>query len=198
MGNDRYFDYKKSQIENLLKIEFQKKFRSKAKISIRKRKKFIGEMTKKVARRFGKDVLFLIDFSKQNLCAVISPVKSESTDKGKLVQSFFLPQVFYTTHCVNRFSERMKIDDNCIIQLDAFLNEAILSFGENKGFLTCSDGVFAYELERDRLVIKTYFNFELLSDDQIKQLYGPGMISMLPLEYTADHISGSDFIIENE
>ena len=81
MGKDRYFNYKKSQIENLLKVEIQKKFRSKAKISIRKRKKFIGEMTKKVARRFGKDVLFLIDFSKQNLCAVISPVKSESTDK---------------------------------------------------------------------------------------------------------------------
>ena len=198
MGIDRYFNYKKSQIENLLKIEFQKKFRSNAKISIRKRKKFIDEMTKKVAKRFGKDVLFLVDFSKKNLCAVISPVKSESTDKGKLAQSFSLPQVFYTTHCVNRFSERMKINDNCIIQLDAFLNEAILSFGENEGYLTCSDGVFAYELERERLVIKTYLNFELLNDYQIKQFYGPGMISMLPLEYTADHISGSDFIIENE
>ena len=198
MDNDRYFNYKKSQIESLLKIEFQKKFRSKAKISIRKRKKFIDEMTKKVAKRFGKDVLFLVDFSKQGLCAVISPIKSESTDKGRLVQSFSLPHVFYTTHCVNRFSERMKIHENCIIKLDFFLNQAILTFGENEGYLTCSDGVFAYELERDRLVIKTFLNFELLSDDQIKQFYGPGMISMLPLEYTADHISGSDFIIENE
>ena len=198
MSNDRYFDYKKSQIESLLKIEFQKKFRSKAKISIRKRKKFIDEMTKKVAKRFGKDVLFLVDFSKQGFCAVISPIKSESTDKGRLVQSFSLPQVSYTTHCVNRFSERMKIDENCIIRLDAHLNEAIISFGENEGYLTCSDGVFAYEIEKDRLVIKTYLNFDLLSDDQIKQFYGPGMISMLPLEYTAEHISGSDFMIENE
>ena len=198
MGKDRYFNYKKSQIENLLKMEFQKKFRSKAKISIRKRKKFIGEMTKKVARRFGKDVLFLIDFSKQNLCAVISPVKSESTDKGRLLQSFSLPQVFYTTHCVNRFSERMKINDNCVIQLDALLNEAILSFGENQEYLTCSDGVFAYELEKDRLVIKTYLNFDILSDDQIKQFYGSRMISMLPLEYTAENISSADFIIEDE
>ena len=56
MAKDRYFNYKKSQIEGFVKAEFQKKFRSKAKISIRKRKKFIGEMTKKVARRFGKDV----------------------------------------------------------------------------------------------------------------------------------------------
>ena len=198
MAKDRYYNYKKSQIEGFVKMEFQKKFRSKAKISIRKRQKFIDEMTKKVTKRFGKDILFLIDFSKQGFCAVISPVQSESTDKGRLVQSFSLPQVFYTTHCVNRFSERMEINDNCIIQLDVFLNEAILSFGENEGFLTCSDGVFAYELEIDRLVIKTYLNFELLSDDQIKQFYGPGMISMLPLEYTADHISGSDFIIEDE
>ena len=65
MAKDRYFNYKKSQIENLLKMEFLKKFRSKAKISIRKRKKFIDEMTNKVTKRFGKDILFLIDFSRQ-------------------------------------------------------------------------------------------------------------------------------------
>ena len=198
MVQDRYFNYKKSQIEGFVKVEFQKKFRSKAKISIRKRQKFIDEMTKKVSKRFGKDILFLINFSKQGFCVVISPVHSESTDKGKLIQSFSLPQVFYTTHCVNRFSERMKIDENCIIQLDSFLNESLLSFGENEGFLTCSDGIFAYELENERLVIKTYLNFDLLSDEQIKQFYGSGMISMLPLEYTADHISGADFVIEDE
>jgi len=198
MTQDRYFNYKKSQIEGFVRTEFQKKFRSKAKISLRKRQKFIGEMSKKVGKRFGKDILFLIDFSKQGFCLVISPIRTESTDKGKLTQSFSLPQVFYTTHCINRFSERMKIDDNVIIQLDKFLNEGILSFGENEGFLTCSDGVFAYELEDDRLIIKTYLNLDLLSDDQIKQFYGSGMISMLPLEYTAENISGADFIIENE
>ena len=94
--------------------------------------------------------------------------------------------------------KRMKKHENCIIQLDAFLNEAIVSFGENQGYLTCSDGVFAYELERDRLIVKTFINFDLLSDDQIKQFYGSGMISMLPLEYTAENISGADFIIEDE
>ena len=92
----------------------------------------------------------------------------------------------------------MKIDSNCIIQLDTFLNESILSFGENEGFLTCSDGVFAYEFENERVIIKTYLNFDMLSDDQIKKFYGSGMISMLPLEYTADHLSDSDFIIEDE
>jgi len=198
MPQHRYFNYKKSQIESFLRLEFKKKFSSAGKISIRKRKKFIDAVTKKVSRQFGKDVLFLINFSKQGFCAVVSPVHSVSTDKGKLKQSFSTPQVFYTSHCVDRFVERMKTHENCIIQLDAFLSEAILSFGENEGYLTCSDGVFAYELENDRLVIKTFINFDLLSDDQVKQFYGSSMISMLPLEYTTENISGADFIIEDE
>ena len=198
MPQNRYFNYKKSQIENFLRLEFKKKFSSAGKISIRKRKKFIDAMTKKVSKQFGKDVLFLINFSKQGFCAVVSPVHSVSTDKGKLKQSFSTPQVFYTSHCIDRFIERMKTHENCIIQLDAFLSEAILSFGENEGYLTCSDGVFAYELENDRLVIKTFINFDLLSDDQVKQFYGSSMISMLPLEYTTENISGADFIIEDE
>ena len=198
MPQNRYFNYKKSQIENFLRLEFKKKFSSAGKISIRKRKKFIDAMTKKVSKQFGKDVLFLINFSKQGFCAVVSPIHSVSTDKGKLKQSFSTPQVFYTSHCIDRFVERMKTHENCIIQLDAFLSEAILSFGENEGYLTCSDGVFAYELENDRLVIKTFINFDLLSDDQVKQFYGSSMISMLPLEYTTENISGADFIIEDE
>ena len=198
MSQDRYFNYKKSQIETFLRLEFKKKFRSAGKISVRKRKKFIDVMTKKVSKQFGKDILFLINFSKQGFCAVVSPVHSVSTDKGKLKQSLSIPQVFYTSHCLDRFVERMKNHENCIIKLDALLSEAILSFGENEGYLTCSDGVFAYELESDRLVIKTFLNFDLLSDDQIKQFYGSSMISMLPLEYTTENISGADFIIEDE
>ena len=198
MPQDRYFNYKKSQIETFLRLEFKKKFSSVGKISIRKRKKFIDAMTKKVSKQFGKDILFLINFSKQGFCAVVSPIHSVSTDKGTLKQSFSTPQVFYTSHCVDRFVERMKTHENCIIQLDAFLSEAILSFGENEGYLTCSDGVFAYELEKNRLVIKTFINFDLLSDDQVKQFYGSSMISMLPLEYTTENISGADFIIEDE
>ena len=198
MPQDRYFSYKRSQIEKFVKNEFKKKFHSAAKISIRKRQKFITEITKKVSKRFGKDILFLINFSKQGFCAVISPVHTESTDKGNLKQSFSLPQVYYTTHCVERFSERINTQENCIFQLDALLNEAVLSFGENEGYLTCSEGVFAYELENERMILKTFINSQLLSDDQIKQFYGSSMISMLPLEYTTEKISGADFIIENE
>ena len=198
MPQDRYFSYKKAQIENFLKSEFKKKFRSSAKFSIRKRQKFIAEMTQKISKRFGKDILFLIDFSKQGFSAVVSPVHTESTDKGKLSQPFSYPQAFYTSHCIDRFSERTNTHDNCIFQLDTYLNEAILSFGENEGFLACSGGVFAYEFDNDRLVLKTFLNFDLLSDDQIKQFYGSGMISMLPHEYKAENISGADFIIEDE
>jgi hypothetical protein len=198
MPQDRYFSYKKSQIENFLKSEFKKKFRSSAKFSIRKRQKFIAEMTQKVSKRFGKDILFLIDFSKGGFSAVMSPVHTESTDKGKLNQSFSHPQVLYTTHCIDRFSERMNTHDNCIIQLDVYLNEAILSFGENEGFLACSEGVFSYEFDNSRLVIKTFLNFELLNDDQVKQFYRSGMISMLPGEYTAENISSADFIMQDE
>ena len=116
MPQNRYFNYKKSQIENFLRLEFKRKFSSAGKISIRKRKKFIDAMTEKVSKKFGKDVLFLINFSKQGFCAFVSPVHSVSTDKGKLKQSFSTPQVFYTSHCVDRFVERIKTHENCIIQ----------------------------------------------------------------------------------
>ena len=146
MGNDRHFSFKKAQIENFLKTEFKKKFKSNAKISLRKRHKFIDEVTCKIAKRFGKNVLVLIDFSKNVFCSVVSPVETESTEKGKLIKSFSHPHVFYTSHSVDRFSERMKAHENCVIKLDAFFNEALSSYGENDGFLTCPDGVFAYDI----------------------------------------------------
>jgi hypothetical protein len=198
MGIDRHFGFNKVQIENYLKAEFKKKFKSNGKISLRKRQKFIGEVTRKIAKRFGKDVLVLIDFSRNGFCSVVSPAKTESTEKGKLIKSFSHPQVLYTSHCVERFSERMESQENCIIKLDAFFNEALSSYGENKGFLTCPDGVFAYDLIEERLIVKTYINFDLLSDDQIKQFYGSGMISMLPREYATKDISGTDFILADE
>ena len=52
MPQDRYFNYKKSQIENFLKLEFKKKFSSSGKISVRKRKKFIHVMTKSLEKMF--------------------------------------------------------------------------------------------------------------------------------------------------
>tara|TARA_B100001123_G_C14769559_1_gene812107 strand:+ start:58 stop:675 length:618 start_codon:yes stop_codon:yes gene_type:complete len=198
MTDDRHFSYKKFQIESFLKAEFKRKFKNPGKISLRKRQKFIGDVTSKIAKRFGKDVLVLIDFSRNGVCTVISPVKTESTEKGKLIKSFSHPQVFYTSHCVDRFSERMQSHENCVIKLDLFLNQALSSYGENDGFLTCGDGVFAYELIEGRLVLKTFLNFDLLSDDQIKQFYGSGMISMLPKEYVAEDVFGTDFILTDE
>ena len=198
MGNERHFSFKKAQIENFLKAEFKKKFKNVGKISLRKRQKFIGEVTRKIAKRFGKDVLVLIDFSRNGFCSVVSPAETESTDKGKLIKSFSHPQVFYTSHCVDRFSERMNARENCVIKLDAFFIEALSSYGENDGFLACGEGIFAYDLIEGRLIVKTYINLDLLSDDQIKQFYGSGMISMLPKEYATKDIFGADFILADE
>jgi hypothetical protein len=198
MSDERHFAFKKAQIENFLKEEFKKKFKSNRKISLRKRQKFIGEVTRKIARRFGKEVLVLIDFTKNGFCTVVSPAQTESTEKGRLTKSFSHPQVFYTSHCVDRFSERTQSHENCIFTLDAFFNEALSTYGENEGFLTCPDGVFAYELIEDRLIVKTFINFDLLSDDQIKKFYGLGMISMLPKEYATEDVFGADFILADE
>ena len=198
MGNDRHFSFKKAQIEIFLKAEFKKKFKNIGKISLRKRQKFIGEVTRKIAKRFGKDVLVLIDFSRNGFCSVVSPAETESTDKGKLIKSFSHPQVFYTSHCVDRFSERMNARENCVIKLDAFFIEALSSYGENDGFLACGEGIFAYDLIEGRLIVKTYINLDLLSDDQIKQFYGSGMISMLPKEYATKDIFGADFVLADE
>ena len=198
MSDERYFAFKKVQIENFLKEEFKKKFKSNGKISLRKRQKFISEVSRKVAKRFGKEVLVLIDFSKNGFCTVVSPAHTESTDKGKLIKSFSHPQVFYTTHCLDRFSERTKSCVNCVITLDAYFNEALSTYGENDGFLTCPDGIFAFDLNESHLIVKTYINFDLLSDDQIKQFYGYGMISIIPKEYATDDVLGADFILADE
>jgi hypothetical protein len=198
MDNNRHFAFKKAQIEIFLKAEFKKKFKGNARISLRKRQKFISEVTRKIAKRFGKDVLVLIDFTRNGFCTVVSPVATESTEKGKLMKSFSHAQVFYTSHCVDRFSERAQSGENCVIKLDIFFSEALSSYGENEGFLACPDGVFAYDLVADRLIVKTYINFDLLSDDQVKQFYGSGMISMLPREYAADDVFGADFILADE
>jgi hypothetical protein len=198
MSDERHFAFKKARIENFLKEEFKNKFKSKGKISLRKRQKFISMVTRKVAKRFGKDVLLLIDFSKNGFCTVVSPAHTESTDKGKLVKSFSHPQVFYTTHCLDRFSERTKSCVNCVITLDAFFNEALSTYGENDGFLTCPDGVFAYDLIESQLIVKTYINLDLLSDDQIKKFYGYGMISTIPKEYATEDVCGADFVLADE
>ena len=55
----------------------------------------------------GKDfeVLCLLDFNKQGLVTWVLPAHTESTDKGKLFQSFSHSEVFYTSHCLDRFGK---------------------------------------------------------------------------------------------
>ena len=198
MTKDREFEFKKVQIETYLKAAFQKKFGRNSRISIRKRQKFMDEMTRKVSKKFGKDVLCLVDFTKQGFVTLVSPARKLSTDKGKLTQSFVHPQVFYTSHCIDRFSQRTGADENCVVLLDAHMNDALLSYGEHEGHLACPEGVFAYEMENERLTVKTFINFELLSAAQIKKFYGPGMISTFPEEFFSEETTESDFIIGDE
>jgi len=64
MPQVRYFSYKNSQIENFLKLDFNNKFGSIGKISIRKRKKFIDAKTEKVSIKNISDADFIIDDEK--------------------------------------------------------------------------------------------------------------------------------------
>ena len=198
MKNKRDFDFKIAQIEQYVKGEYAKKFYRSARISIRKRQKFMNDMTRKVSKKFGKDVLCLVDFNKGGFVTLISPAHIESTDLGRLYNSFTHPQVSYTTHCLERFSERADSDENCIIIMDNYMNDAILTYGENEGYLTCSAGVFAYELDNGRMVVKTYINFKLLSEKQINKFYGSGTATLLPKEFLAEDESQADFMLFDE
>ena len=155
-------------------------------------------ITKKVGKKFGKDILCLIDFTKQGFVSLVSPSHTESTDKGMLFNSFTHPQLAYTSHCVERFSERTDTTDNCIIILDSYLDEALLTYGLHDGYLVCSQGVFAYVIEDDRLIIKTYINFELLSDDQIRKYYTYDMASFLTPDMISEEAAASDIILMDE
>lgn len=198
MTEDRDFEFKKVQIESYLKTAFQRKFSRNSRISIRKRQKFMDEMTRKIGKKFGKDVLCLVDFTKHGFVALASPARKISTDKGKLTRSFVHPQVFYTSHCIGRFSQRTGAGENCVVLLDAYMNDALLSYGEREGHLSCPAGIFAFEMENERLIVKTFVNFELLSAAQIKKFYGPGMVSTFPEEFFAGETIESDFIIGDE
>ena len=198
MAQDRHFAFKKAQVENFVKKEFQRYFGRGGRISIRKRQRFMDRVTKKVSKKFGKDILCLIDFTKQGFVSLVSPSHTESTDKGKLFNSFTHPQIAYTSHCVERFSERTQTTDNCIITLDSYLEEALLTYGLHEGYLVCSQGLFAYIIENDRLVIKTYINFELLSDDQIREFYTHDMAAFLTPDMVSDDDEISDVILMDE
>ncbi|MDH5761806.1 MAG: hypothetical protein OEZ51_02385 [Nitrospinota bacterium] len=198
MNQDRHFAFKKAQVEGFVKKEFQRYFGRGGRISIRKRHRFMERITRKVSKKFGKDVMCLVDFTKQGFVSLVSPSHSESTNKGKLFNSFTHPQVAYTSHCVDRFSERTQTMENCIITLDSYLDEALLTYGLHEGYLVCSQGLFAYTIENDQLIIKTYINFELLSDDQIQEYYTRDMASFLTPDLVSDETMDSDIVLMEE
>lgn len=198
MSSNPKFKLKKAQIEQFLKREFDREFRRAGRISLRKRQRFMDRVTRKVGQRFGKDVLCLVDFSRKGFLTLVSPSHSESTDKGRLYHSFLYPQVAYTTHCIDRFSERTENTENCLIALDQYLEEALLTFGLHEGHLVCRAGVFAYALERERLIIKTFINMELLSDQQICDFYGWDVVAGLSPELVTDDPGNSDFLLQDE
>ena len=195
---NRHFDFKKAQIEGYVKAEYEKKFHRSARISIRKRQKFMNDMTRKVSKKFGKDVLCLVDFSNGGFVTLVSPTHIESTDLGRLYNSFTHQQIVYTSHCLERFSERAGSDENCIIMMDSYMNDALLTYGENEGHLTCPAGVFAYALDTRQMIIKTYINFNLLSEDQINKFYGSGTTTLIPEEFLAEDESQADFMLLEE
>ncbi|CAI2718390.1 hypothetical protein [Nitrospina watsonii] len=199
MADDKHFAFKKHQIEAYLKKEYQKHFGRSGRISIRKRQRFMDRVTQKVARKFGKDVLCLVDFNKHGFVTLVSPSHSESTDKGKLYKSFTHPQLAYTTHCIDRFSERTQTTENCIITLDGYLEEGLLTFGHHEGYLVSSAGVFAYEIDDGRLIIKTFINLDLLSDTQVREFYGHDVLALMATgEYISEDSMDSDIILADE
>ena len=198
MKKNSRFEYNKSLINTYVKSEYEKKFRRNSRISIRKRQKFMDNMTRKVSKKFGKDVMCLIDFTKGGFVTLVSPAHTESTDLGKLYKSFSHSQIVYTSHCLSRFSERADSDDNCIIIMDSYMNEALLTYGENSGHLTCPTGVFVYVIMDQRMIVKTYINFSLLSEEQINKFYGSGTATVIPKEFITENFEQSDFKLLNE
>ena len=195
---NKQFEFRKAQIERYVKAEYDKKFRKTARISIRKRHKFMNDMARKVSKKFGKDVLCLIDFSRGGFFSLISPSHTKSTDLGRLFDSFTHTQVAYTSHCLERFSKRTDSNENCIIKMDSYITDALLTYGENLGHLTCSSGVFAYEVIEGRLIVKTYINFDLLSEEQIDRFYGSGTATVLLKECITDAHGQTDFKLAEE
>ena len=45
--SNKHFEFRKIQIEKYVKAEYEKKFRKNARISVRKRQKFMDDMTQK-------------------------------------------------------------------------------------------------------------------------------------------------------
>ena len=198
MLKEQEFGFKKARIEHYIQETFEKEFGGQAKVSVRQRQKFIDRITGQVGKRFGNDVLCLLSFNKQGLVTVILPAETESTEKGRLFRSFTHKKVLYTSHCVSRFSERMEENQNCILMLDSLMSEALVSQGEHKGHLVCSEGIFAVIEEDDRLIIKTFIGYDLLDRNQIEKFYSLGGLSHLPDHMISKDSVDSDIILSDE
>ena len=195
---EQEFKFKKAQIERFLGAEFEKWFPSQAKISLRQRQKFIEHCKSKIKEQHGTDLLCSLKFTKQGFVYLVLPPKVESTEKGRVFQSFSFPHVFYTTHCLERFNQRMEVEENGIMFLDSLLSEAMVTHGDHDGYLVCSEGVFAIEEEKDRWIIKTFIGYDLLDDDQKKKFFSLNGISYLPGDMIANHGFDSDFAVSDE
>ena len=198
MLQEQEFQFKKARVERFIEESFDKEFGGRARISLRRRQKFISQMMKLVGERFGNDVLCLLSFNKQGLVTMVLPAETESTDKGKLFRSFIHDKVFYTSHCLSRLCERMEEGENCVLMLDSFMSEALVSQGEHKGYLICSEGIFAIDEEKDRLIIKTFISYDLLDQSQIKKFYSLNGISHLPNHMISKDSAESDIILSDE
>jgi hypothetical protein len=199
MREDRDFNLKKAQAEDFFRSALKKSFpRPGKRVSLRRRRRFIEKVTREIGARFGKELTCLIDFENGEWTSVIAPARVCSTDKGRIYQSFAHERVFYTSHCVERFSERTGADTNCIIALDGYLAEALSTYGADKEYLIGPAGVFAYDTDADKLIVKTFINYELLSDEQIRRFYRPDVVALFAGGMVADDPSHSDFVLMDE
>ncbi len=195
---EQEFQFKKAQVERFLDAEFEKWFPSDAKISLRQRQKFIEYCKNRIKSQFGADILCTLKFTKQGFVYFVLPPKVESTEKGRVFQSFSYPHVFYTTHCLDRFNQRMEVEENGIVFLDSLLSEAMVTYGDHDGYLVCSEGVFAFDEEKDRWIIKTFIGYDLLNEDQKKRFFSLNGISFLPGDMISTQGVDSDFVISDE
>jgi hypothetical protein len=198
MLKDQEFNFKKARIEKYLREEFERWFGQGGRISIRQRQRFITQTTRKIGRKFGKDVLCFLRFTKGGFASLVVPAHTESTDKGKLYRSFSHPDIYYTSHCLDRFSQRTNTGENCIIILDSLLAEALITYGEHEGYMVCSEGVFACETENARLIVKTFLNYELLRENQIDRFYSLNGLSFLPADMISENGLESDIVLAEE
>lgn len=198
MLKEQEFEFKKARIEKIIQDEFDKRFSRPAKISARQKQKFIDQMTQRVSKQFGKEVLCLLGFNKQGLATWVLPARTESTNKGKLFQSFSHTDLFYTSHCLDRFAERMEEEKNLILSLDSLATEALVTYGQHDGYLICSEGVFAFEEEKGRIIIKTFVGYDLLDESQIQKFYSLGGLSHLPPAMISKDGFGGDIILSDE